>query len=133
MYLYAEHVLDHSKFPRHKQAMARPTVSHHEVNASCGDELTVHLQIQSDRIVACGWEGGGCAISQAAMSMLSETLQGLSLHAAAQLQTQNILDLLHVPVGMRRMKCALLCLHALKNAMHVYRDEPRQGWVETIS
>ena len=37
-----------------------------------------------------------------------------------------------VPIGPRRTKCALLCLHALKNALHALNNEPAQSWTETI-
>ncbi len=148
MDLYAENILDHYRHPRNKNLPspsgrgvgARPApersdwcggeglVVHEEVNLSCGDSLTISLVITDDRITEIGWDGNGCAISQAAMSMLSEELMGKSLKEIELMEKKDIYELLGVPVGPRRFKCALLCLHTLKNAMRKMRGENAQGW-----
>ncbi len=133
MDLYAENILDHYRHPRAKHAIASPSVSHEEVNLSCGDALRVDLRIEDGRVTGIGWEGSGCAISQAAMSMLGEELAGKSLEEIDALKKENVYELLGVPVGPRRFKCALLCLHALKNAVRTFRHEPPQGWTETAA
>ncbi len=117
MDIYAEQVLDHYRHPRGKTSLPHPTVSHTEKNVSCGDSLTIELQIEDDRIAAVGWSGEGCAISQAGMSLLSEILTGMTTLEAAELQPEKIFELLGVPIGPRRMKCALLSLEALQNAV----------------
>ena len=130
--LYAENILDHFKSPRGKEPLEKPTVSHHEINASCGDELTVNLKIENDIITRLSWSGTGCAISQAAMSMLSEELTGMNVKDIEVMKPEHIKELLGVPVGMRRIKCALLCLHALKNALRKNAGKKPQSWVETV-
>ncbi len=132
MDLPAEHVLDHYRHPRRKIPLAAPTVTHEERNWSCGDALTLQLRIEDDCIAEIGWSGEGCAVSQAAMSLLAETLPGMDTGAARQLEPPDILALLRIPVGTRRMKCALLCLHTLKNALRAHGGEPLQGWEETV-
>ena len=132
MDLYAETILDHYRHPRGKERLPSPSVTHAEVNLSCGDELTLSLGIHDDHIRKIGWEGSGCAISQSAMSMLGEELEGKSLAEAASLSKDDVYALLGVPVGPRRIKCALLCLHALKNAVRKFRGEASQGWAETV-
>jgi nitrogen fixation NifU-like protein len=94
--------------------------------------VTLHLRIDGDRITGIAWTGDGCAISQAGMSMLSDELNGRTLVEADTLTESQIKDLIGVPVGTRRLKCALLCLHTLKNALHAYRGEPSQTWHETV-
>ncbi len=131
MDLYAENILDHFRSPRGKEPLGKPTVEHHEINASCGDELTVQLKIDDENITGFSWSGTGCAISQAAMSMLSEELAGMSLQEAGKMKPEHIKELLGVPVGTRRIKCALLGLHALKNALLKYAGKKPQSWVET--
>lgn len=79
-----------------------------------------------------GWEGSGCAISQAAMSLLSEELVGKSLKDIDAMKKETVYELLGVPVGPRRFKCALLCLHTLKNAVRKFRKEEVRGWSETV-
>lgn len=132
MDLPAEHVLDHYRHPHHKVALKHPTVTHEEKNWSCGDTLTVQLQIEENRIVAIGWSGEGCAISQAAMSLLTDVVEGKSMAAIETLTSQDILALLQIPIGARRMKCTLLCLHTIKNAFRTYRKQPLLTWSETV-
>lgn len=132
MDLYAENILDHYKHPRGKGTLPSPTVSHEEVNHSCGDMLTVHLLIQDDVVRALAWEGTGCAISQAGMSILSEELTGKTMEEIEKLSEKDIRTLLGVPIGPRRFKCALLSLHTLKNALRKSKDLPPQNWVETV-
>ena len=132
MDLYAENILDHFKSPRGKERLPKPTVSHHEINASCGDELTVALKIDDGKVSALSWSGTGCAISQAAMSLISEELAGMSLQDLATMKPERVKALLGVPIGTRRVKCALLGLHALKNAVRKYKKQEPQSWIETI-
>ncbi len=130
MDLYAENILDHYRHPRGKQAITSPSVTHEEVNVSCGDSLTVYLSIDDGHLVKIGWEGSGCAISQAAMSMLIEELEGKSLEEIEALKKEDVYELLGVPVGPRRFKCALLGLMTLKNAVRKFRKEEVVGWGE---
>lgn len=132
MDLYAENILDHSKHPRGQKPLSKPLVNRREENASCGDELTLRLKIEGDRITAVSWSGTGCAISQAAMSMLSEELPGMNTTDAEALEKKHLYDLLGVPIGPRRFKCALLGLHTLKNALRTCRKQKPQSWIETV-
>ena len=132
MDLYAENILDHYHHPRGTGTLRSPTVRHQEENLSCGDELTIDLTISSGKIKKIAWRGTGCAISQASMSMLSEELVGMTIEKAELLDQKNIIELLHVPVGARRTKCALLSLHTLKNALRTHAGLSVQDWNATI-
>lgn len=134
MDLYAENILEHYRNPRGKGTgnSKQGTVTHSEANVSCGDELTVSLLIESNVIRRITWDGIGCAISQAAMSMLSEELENVTLSSVEGLSKDNIYDLLGIPVSTRRMKCALLCLHAVKNALRKATGFAPQSWLETV-
>ncbi|MFA5799711.1 MAG: iron-sulfur cluster assembly scaffold protein [Candidatus Peribacteraceae bacterium] len=132
MNLYAENILDHYRHPRGQGKLQRPSVRHREENASCGDALILDLKISRGKIIRLAWHGKGCAISQAAMSMLSEELPGFPLQKAKSLKPDVMLDLLKVPIGPRRLKCALLPLHALKNAIRKYKGQAAQSWAVTI-
>jgi nitrogen fixation NifU-like protein len=144
MDVYAENVLDHYRHPRNKvpvtsnpclpnrQAQPATAVTHTEENLSCGDTVTIHLSIDNDRIAAISWDGTGCAISQAAMSMLSEDMNAKSASEVEALTPQNVYNLLGVPIGPRRTKCALLGLHTLKNAMRKNMGKELQNWTETV-
>jgi nitrogen fixation protein NifU and related proteins len=132
MDIYAENILDHYKHPRHAGMLDDASVMHAEKNLSCGDEVSLQLKIEDGIIRELAWTGQGCAISQAGMSILSEELIGKTVEEASALSPDHVTALLGVPVGTRRLKCALLCLHALKNALHAYKGEPTQSWHETV-
>ena len=132
MDVYAENILDHYRSPRGKKAVTSPTVTHEEINVSCGDALTISLVIKDGVVTELGWEGTGCAISQAAMSMMSEEMTGKSVEDLEKLTKEDVYALLGVPIGPRRVKCALLCLHALKNALRKSKGLQMQGWTETV-
>lgn len=79
--LYQELILDHSRRPIGKGEFAPPagtlTASHHELNPSCGDELTMHVAVDpaTGRIEQLAWEGDGCSISMASVSVLSQLVR----------------------------------------------------------
>ena len=62
-------------------------------------------------------EGTGCAVSQAAMSLLSEKIKGMSLDAIDRLNADYIVKLLGVDLGPTRLRCAVLSLEAVKRAI----------------
>lgn len=132
MDVYAENILDHYRHPRGKTPLPGATMQHEEVNVSCGDTLTIFLTINGGTVTGIGWDGAGCAISQAAMSMLAEELEGKTVGQLEALTKADIYTLLGVPVGPRRVKCALLCLHALKNALHKAKGQDSQNWTATV-
>lgn len=133
MDLYAENILDHFKHPRGKKLVAHPTSEHSETNISCGDTVQVQVLLDGETIKELGWSGNGCAISQAAMSILSEELSGKTLKEIDALGAKSVRELLGVPISTRRSKCAFLSLHALKNLVHLHRKEPEQDWSETVA
>ena len=74
--LYREVILDHYKNPRSHGLLDAPDVQAEGQNPLCGDEVTVSVRFEGDTIAEVGFEGRGCAISQAATSMLTELVQG---------------------------------------------------------
>ncbi|WP_353809001.1 Fe-S cluster assembly sulfur transfer protein SufU [Agromyces sp. SYSU T00194] len=70
--LYQQIILDHSKRP-HGRGLEDGEETSHQLNTTCGDEVTLALRRDAggDRIVGVGWEGQGCSISQASASMLA--------------------------------------------------------------
>lgn len=108
--IYKENIIDHYKHPRNKKHIAHPTTVHAAVNPSCGDTLQVALVIRDGAVIDVGYQGKGCAISQAAMSMLSERIIGKSVEEVRGLNRENILEILGIPIGIVRMKCAMLGL-----------------------
>jgi nitrogen fixation protein NifU and related proteins len=115
--IYKENIIDHYKHPHNKKAIDNPTVKKYQVNPSCGDSIEVALIIKDDKIADVGFQGKGCAISQASMSMLSDKLKGMDVSEAQKLQREDILEMIGIPVGVVRMKCAMLGLRTTQEAL----------------
>lgn len=71
--LYQEVILDHYKHPHHKGLLVGDIQVHH-INPSCGDEVTLSLKIDDDKVSSITWDGVGCSISQASISIMSDLL-----------------------------------------------------------
>ena len=125
--IYREHILDHYKNPRNAGTLEHPSFSHRELNASCGDEITITVEEKDDILTAFRFVGKGCAISQASTSMLSEAVVGKSFQSIMQLQREQVMDLLGIEVGAQRTKCLMLGLVALKNGIAVYQAQREYG------
>ena len=74
--LYQEVILDHYKHPQHKGLRSDYSAQVHHVNTSCGDEITLNLTVADGVISAISWDGQGCSISQASVSILGDLLTG---------------------------------------------------------
>ena len=84
--LYREIILEHYHHPRHKGTLPDANLTAEGMNPLCGDELTLYLKTDGDRIVEARFDGRGCSISQASASMLTEAVRGLTLEQAKALQ-----------------------------------------------
>jgi nitrogen fixation protein NifU and related proteins len=111
--MYRELILDHAKHGRNWGVLENPDFDHEEDNPLCGDHLHLTLKIEDGIIREVGWEGDGCAISQASASMLGETLIGMSMDEARKLDKQIVLDMIGIPLTINRVKCATLSLKTL--------------------
>jgi nitrogen fixation NifU-like protein len=122
--LYREVILDHYKNPRSHGLLDAPDAMAEGQNPLCGDEVTVSLRFDGDTISEVGFEGRGCAISQAATSMLTELVQGKSADEVAQMPKEQLLDEIGIPLTPVRLKCALLGLGVVKVALHKAKGTP---------
>ncbi len=118
MDLYSETILDYYKNPRHKGKIANAQGHAIEHNPSCGDIIEIFLNFDDQgRVNEIAFDGHGCAISQAATSMLTEDLLGKTAAEINAIDNQQIYDMLGVEISAGRVKCALLGLVAAKNAL----------------
>ena len=120
MDMYAETILEHYKHPHNHGQMPKASVEHRESNPLCGDVITIYLLIENDRVKDVKFVGKGCAISQAATSLLTDEIKGKSLDEIKNLDKQFALELLGVEISAARMKCALLGIKALKLTVYDY-------------
>jgi nitrogen fixation NifU-like protein len=124
--LYREVILDHYKNPRGHGAMEHADAHAEGQNPLCGDEVTIYVSFadDGDTIDEIKFEGRGCAISQAATSMLTEMVTGRSATAVAALPKEELLDEIGIPLTPVRLKCAILGLGVLKVALHRAKGTP---------
>ncbi len=107
-----EILLDHYKDPRNFGELDAPDIEHEEGNPSCGDQIKIEIQLAADddTIDDIRFTGKGCAVSQAAASMLTEELKGESVERAREMGKREMIDLLGIEINPMRLKCALLAL-----------------------
>jgi nitrogen fixation NifU-like protein len=94
------------------------------VNPLCGDEVSISVAFSGDTIEDVRFQGRGCAISQAATSMLMEMVKGRTAQEVAAMEREELLDEVGIPLTPIRLKCALLGLGVLKVALHKARGTP---------
>lgn len=134
--LYQSVILDHNRSPRNRRVPEGANRRAEGHNPLCGDHVTVYARIVGDRVEEVGFEGGGCAISTASASLMTEAVRGLS-----QAEVKQLFESFHALVtsdptrepetgelgklvvfgGVRefplRIKCATLSWHALRAAL----------------
>ena len=136
--LYQQVILDHSRERHGSGALGDPDGQSHQVNTTCGDEVSLGVRVVDGRIEALGWEGQGCSISQASISVMHDLVAGADLATVARLEhdfnllmhsrgrgvDEEVLDELDDAAAFEgvskypnRVKCALLGWMALKDAL----------------
>ena len=132
--LYREIILDHYRNPRHRGSLPSPTASHEGLNPLCGDEVTIELLVEGNRISDAAYNGSGCSISQSSASMMTEAISGKTLDEVKRLSGDfrsmmrgdddvdpESLGDLEALSGVRkfpvRVKCATLAWHTLEEAL----------------
>jgi nitrogen fixation NifU-like protein len=124
--MYREVILDHYRNPRGHGAMDDADAEAEGMNPLCGDEVTIFVSLAEDgeTIDDIKFSGRGCAISQAATSMLTEMVKGRSATEVATLPKEELLEEIGIPLTPIRLKCALLGLGVLKVALHRAKGTP---------
>ncbi|WP_040867448.1 Fe-S cluster assembly sulfur transfer protein SufU [Nocardia exalbida] len=142
--MYQEVILDHYKHPHHRGLREPFGAEVHHVNPTCGDEVTLRVQLGDDGdITDVSYDGQGCSISQAATSILTDQVIGLPVQQALKvvdsysemISSRGTIEgdedvigdgiaLAGVSKYPARVKCALLGWMAFKDA--VLRIGPEQ-------
>ncbi|MBM3886506.1 iron-sulfur cluster assembly scaffold protein [Candidatus Dependentiae bacterium] len=115
--LYHDELIEHYKKSPHRKVITNPSTFYGELNPSCGDKIEVMLVINNNVITDIGFQGSGCVISQAAISMLCDTVLGKNIDAALKLGHDEVLQLINIELGPVRSKCALLGLQVLQQSI----------------
>jgi nitrogen fixation protein NifU and related proteins len=133
--LYQEIILEHYRTPHHKGLRDPYDAEVHHLNPTCGDEITLRVNLDGDRVADVSYEGHGCSISQASASVMTDLVIGKRLDEAIAVH-EEFLRLMHsrgelepdedvledavafagVSKYPARIKCALLAWMAWKDA-----------------
>ncbi|MDO4789052.1 MAG: SUF system NifU family Fe-S cluster assembly protein [Johnsonella sp.] len=132
---YNEILTEHNMRPLHRKKLSYPTFSLEGVNPSCGDDIVLSLRLEGDKIADGGFEGSGCAISQASTDMMLDLVIGKSREEALRLadlflrmikkeageeeieeleEASVLKDISHMPA---RVKCAVLGWRTMKEIL----------------
>jgi len=136
--LYQAVILDHSRHPRHFGKLEGATAQARGYNPLCGDQLTLYLKMEQERIAEAGFEGKGCALCLASASLLTEAVRGRERADAERLagevqkfcttegyetaELEPLMPLSGVRRFPARVKCATLPWHTLKAALGGRRE-----------
>ena len=131
--LYQQVILDHNRRPRNRGRLPTANRVAHGDNPTCGDQCSVYLRLEGDKIADISFDGSGCAISKASASVMTTILKGRTVAEAHQLFGQfrqlvttdkpdgGDIGKLAVFAGVHkfpaRVKCAILAWHALESAL----------------
>ena len=119
--IYREQILDLARNPVNQGTLDPNNASFEDTNPLCGDRIRIDLRINDDVVEDIAFSGRGCAISQAAASVLTEMVKGQPVSNAAAISNDDMLDELGVEISPARIKCALLGLHVLRVALDEYQ------------
>lgn len=119
--IYHELIIDAAQHPHHYGEMVEADVMTRQLNPACGDDVTVYLRLNDDQTAIADvlWQGQGCIVSRASMSLLSDRLVGMSLGAVSRLSKTDLEEMLGFVDGVApgREKCMLLGLTAVNKAL----------------
>lgn len=134
--IYTQLIMDHNKSGHNKRVLLDPDITERGHNPSCGDDISLHLKLDGNKIKDATFTGVGCAISQASTSMMIDLIKGITIEEALNLveifigmikkeiTDENELEKLEDAIVLQnisnmpaRVKCAVLAWHTLREAI----------------
>lgn len=134
--LYTEVVTQYSRSRKHRHPLEHPDVTMRGVNPSCGDDISLELEVENGTIKKAAISGSGCAISEASAAIMADLIEGKSTEEANRLaelflgmirktvtdedeleELEDALALQNISNMPARVKCAVLSWHTLEEAL----------------
>jgi nitrogen fixation protein NifU and related proteins len=117
MDMYQQQLMDHYRSTRNRGVLPHANIASSVHNPTCGDMVSIEALSENGVIIALKFTGSGCVISQAAASLLADYVAGKTVEAVAAIEPQTMRDLVGIPLGPTRLRCALLALEALHDGI----------------
>lgn len=138
--LYQDIIIKHYKNPHNFGKLENAQIVERDYNPFCGDELTLYVRVENNRIEEVRFEGKGCSISQASASMMTDIIKGKTLEEAARFsagfrsmlygekklrdeELGSLVALKGIEQFPVRVKCAALIWIALSRGIEKYKKE----------
>ncbi len=134
--IYTQLIMEHNKSAHNRRQLDNPDLSERGHNPSCGDDITLDINLEEGIIKDASFHGHGCAISQASTSIMIDLVKGRRVEDALDLVEKFIgmikkeitdekeLEILEDAIAFQnisnmpaRVKCAVLAWHTLKEAI----------------
>ena len=115
--LYRDYILEHYRRPHNFGVIEDADASYEGANPLCGDRITLMLGVKDGIVDRVAFTGRGCAISQASASLLTDEIKGKPVAQVAALSGDDVLELLGIDISPARLKCAMLSLDTLQEAL----------------
>ena len=118
---YIDRLLEHYESPRYREAHPDADIVLQGVNPGCGDIINIYLNVGENGVAREIWfDGEGCTISQGAVSILLEMVQGQPLAEIEAIDYNDLVEKLGKHVVLTRVRCATLGLKTLQDAIRQY-------------
>ncbi len=147
--IYTEIILEHSQSSHNKRQLQWPDCQERGYNPSCGDDITLELKLEQNRIAEAAFTGAGCAISQASTSIMIDLINDKPVGEALglantfldmikkQITEDSELEVLEDAVAFKnisnmpaRVRCAVLAWRTLMEAINKLQAQPEEAATE---
>lgn len=123
--LYREYLVELYRSPHNYGHLESPDVRQEGANPLCGDEVTIDLRLDGDRIGAARFEGKGCAVSTAAASILTDLMPGKRPREILAMTDEDMLaEMGFESLTPARLKCAILALKTTQEGLKAHAGDP---------
>ena len=119
--IYLDNIIDLYKNPLNAGTLDSPSVSYWAYNPLCGDEVAVDIKVIKESIAEVKHRSVRCAISQASISLITEHIKGKTMDTVMAMKPGEVTQMLGITLSPVRLKCALLGLEAIHEAIAQYK------------
>jgi len=115
--LYKEVILDLYRNPLNRKELEVFDMEKTGHNPTCGDKITLRMKFEGEKLTNIGWTGEGCAISQAAISLITDEVKNKTKTEIKNITKEQMLSMLGIPISHTRLKCVLLGWQTVQSAL----------------